>query len=436
MPGIGVAHQIARDPYRSFQRIAREYGDIVLVPAPGPPLILVSHPDHVNHVMTRNAARYGKPSMTRDVIFREPPRFHGMADGEEWRSVRRMLNPRFSERGLAPLSELMIDSIVDSIDGWERFAGTRAVVDMQHEFSVLTMSVLLRSMFSMQPDRADVDRAAKEFAALLRGAAIWMLTSGLPGWVPRPRARRTEAAMAWILAYIDRMISARRCSPIEGEDLLTTLLEARFEDGSAMSDEHIRRELVGLMIGGYETTAAVMSWVLARFPFEAAAREAAYVEVDALGGDRVRHEDMERLTWLRACFDEAQRLQGFPINPREALEDDEIGGYAIPRGAVVGISGWTLHRDPRWWREPERFQPRRFLEDEINKYAFVPFGVGPRRCLGIRMGYMVGLFTLATVLQRFRLEPLRGWTPQPAFAFSSLVKGGVPMTIERRSKSP
>lgn len=428
-PVVGVAPAIARDPYGSLQRLAREHGDVVRVPVPGVDMVLVSHPDHVRHVMTTRNAIYPKGKLFGESLWREGPRFHGMADGDQWRSVRKMLNPKFGERGLAPLSELMIETVVEAIDAWP--AGTRR--DMQDELSILTMSVMLRTMFTRPVERAQVQPLADAFADLMRGMAVNVLTSTVPGWVPRPYSRRTTAALDRILAYVDAMVADRRRHPVDNGDLLNMLLDGRFEDGTGMPDEQIRRELVGLIIGGYETTAAVMSWVLARLPFAPDAQARAYQEVDALGGRRVTHDDMEHLTWLRACFDEAQRLQGFPLNARQAAEDDEIGGYAIPKGTIVAVSGYTLHRDPRFWAQPDAFDPRRWLEDEIDKYAFLPFGVGPRRCLGTRMGYMVGMYTLATAFQRFRFAPVEGWAPAPQFSFSTIVKGGVPMTIQERT---
>jgi len=432
LPLIGVVPQIARDPYGSFQRIAREYGDVVRVPVPAMDFVLISHPDHVKHVTNTNHAAYPKPDLLRDILFREPPRFHGMANGEEWKRVRRMLNPKFSARGLAPLEDLIIDAIVDSVDGWDRFAETGERIDIQEEFSLLTMSVMLRSMFTHPAPPDEVRRLANSFVDLMHGMAIAMVTTPLPGWAPRPFERRYERAKADIFAYIDAMVADRRRNPIADGDLLSMVLDGEFDDGTTMDDEHIRRELMGLIFGGYETTAAVMSWVLARLPFAPDAQQRAYDEVDALGGGRVGHDDLDRLTWLRACFDESQRLQGFVVNAREATVDDEIGGFPIPAGTTVAFSGHTLHRDPRWWREPERFDPSRFLDDEINTYAFLPFGVGPRRCLGMRMAYMVGLWTLASAFQRYRFEVPPGWEPQPKFVFSSVVKGGVPVTIHRR----
>ncbi|MCC3312289.1 cytochrome P450 [Nocardia africana] len=431
IPLAGVAATIVADPYRSLQRIAQTYGDVARVPIPGMNLILVSHPDHVRHIMNTRQDIYIKPPLFENVLFREAPRFHGMANGDDWRKVRRMLNPKFTERGLAPLSELMIDQIVEVVESWQRFVGGSAV-NMQEELTILTMSVMLRTMFTRPVPRSTVEPLAGYFADLTAGMAISMFTSTLPPQVPRPRGRRTAEAYSAIMSYIDEMVADRRRNPIPDGDLLSMVLDAKFDDGTTPTDEHVRRELMGLIIGGYETTAAVMSWVLARLPFAPAAQAKAYAEVDALGGNRVSHADMNKLDYLRACFDEAQRLQGFPINARQALDDDEIGGYRIPKGTTVGVSGYTLHHDPRFWRDPDTFEPARFLEDDINTYAFLPFGIGPRRCLGYRMAYMVGLYTLTTAFQRYHFAVTPGWKPVPRFSFSTVVRGGVPLTLQAR----
>ncbi|HET7736361.1 MAG TPA: cytochrome P450 [Nocardioidaceae bacterium] len=431
VPGLGVAGRLVRDPYRSLQRIAQVYGDVAAVPLPGMDLVLVSHPDHVRHVMNTRQDVYPKPPLFENLLFDEGPRFHGMANGEDWRKVRRMLSPKFSGRALAPLSDLMLDQIVTVVDSWGSHVG-REPVNMQDELTILTMSVMLRTMFTRPVPRSTVEPLAQHFAHLTKGMAIGMFASTLPPRVPRPYAKRTAEAKRAILAYIDEMIADRRRNPLPEGDLLSLVLDAQFDDGTHMTDEHARRELMGLIIGGYETTAAVMSWVLARLPFEPAAQARAYAEVDALGGRTVTHADLDALPWLRACFDEAQRLQGFPLNARQAMDDDEIGGYAIPRGTVIGISGYTMHHDPRFWRDPDTFDPSRFIDDDVNTYSFLPFGIGPRRCLGYRMAYMVGLYTLATAFQRYHFAVVPGWAPKPEFTFSTVVHGGVPLILQGR----
>jgi cytochrome P450 len=391
-------------------------------------LVLVSHPDHVRHVLLKHP---DLPSSMTDVIFSESPRFHAMANGEEWKRVKKALTPKFTQRGLEPLRPTINAAILETVDGWERYAGTGEHVDMQRELSVLTMSILLRAMFTQPAERADVERLVASFPDLNLGMTMAMVTSRLPDWAPRPFERRFEAAKNDILSHIDAMVAERRRTAVDSDDLLSMVLNARFEDGSAMSDEQIRRELLGLMFAGYDTTATAMSWVLALMPSAPDAQARANEEADALGGLPAGLEDQKRLTWLRACFDEAQRLQGV-LFMRETRVDDQLGDFRIPEGSSIIFSGRGLQRDPRWWRDADRFDPTRFLEDEINRYAFVAFGAGPRGCLGAQMAYMVGISALAAMFQRYRFEPPPGWRPEGRFRIATVVKGGVPMAIRSR----
>ena len=432
LPVIGVAPQLVRDPYGTLDSIAHEYGDVAAVPVPGIRLVLVSHPDDVKRIMT-DVTGYPLPPMMTDVLFREPPRFHAMANGEEWRQVRRALTPKFTRRGLDPLGHLISSAVSDTVDSWERYADTDQLVDMQRELSILTMTVLLRSMFTRPAPRAEVERLANAFPDLTIGMTVSMFTTPLPGWMPRPFDRRFTAAKTSIGAYVDEMVAERRRNPLEGDDLLNMLLNARFEDGSPMGAEQLRRELMGLLFAGFETTALAMSWVLARLPFAPEAQTRAYDEADALGHSGSTPDDLSSLPWIRACFDEAQRMQGVLIG-RGAAVDDEIGGYRIPAGTTVLFSGQRLHNDPRWWSAPAQFNPGRFLGGEVNMNAFIPFGLGPRRCLGAQMAYMVGVSTLASAFQRYSFQPPPGWIPEPRFTISTVVKGGVPMTISSRSR--
>jgi cytochrome P450 len=297
------------------------------------------------------------------------------------------------------------------------------------------MTALLRSMFTRPAPRAEVERLAAAFPDLTAGMTVSMFTRPLPAWMPRPFDRRFEAAKASIFAYIDGMLDERRRNPLEGDgDLLSAILNSRFDDDSPMGEEQVRRELMGMLFAGYETTALAMSWVLARLPFAPEAHSRAYEEADAVGHFGATPDDLGSLRWIRACFDEAQRMQGVLL-AREAVVDDEIGGYHIPAGTNVLFSGWTLHHDPRWWRNPGEFKPGRFLDDDINMNAFVPFSIGPRRCLGVQLAYMVGVSALASAFQRYQFEPSPDWRPEPRFTISTVVKGGVPMTIRRRASA-
>lgn len=189
-------------------------------------------------------------------------------------------------------------------------------------------------------------------------------------------------------------------------------------------------ELMILMAGGYETVVASFSWTLALLLSHPDHLAWLYDEVDALGGAVPTQDDLSRLTWAKACFDEGQRLQGHPFNPRFAMQDDVIGGYLIPKYTIVGPSLWAMHRDPRWWADPNSYDPNRFADEAAAKgrprLAFMPFGSGPHHCIGTGMAYMNAQFLLAIIFQRYRLQLPAGWTPQHQFNFSVTVKAVFP----------
>ncbi|MCF8534473.1 MAG: cytochrome P450 [Reyranella sp.] len=426
---LGVAPQLFRDPYGTFDRIAREHGDVATVPVLGMNIILVSDLDDVKHTLLKHP---DLPLAMTDTMFRgEGPRFHGGANGAEWKRVKDALAPKFSLHGLEPLRQTINEAIIETVDDWKRYADTGDYVDMHRVLSLVTMTVMLRAMFTLPAERADVERLVTRMPDLNLGFTVSMVTSGLPGWIPRPFDRRFNAAKNDVFAHIDTMLAERRRNAVDNGDLLSMILNARFDDGGAMSEEQIRRELFGMMFAGYDTTATAMSWVLALMPSAPGAQARANQEADALGGMPASLNDQKRLPWLRACFEEAQRLQGV-LFMRETRVDDHLGEFHIPAGTSLIYSGRGLQRDPRWWRDPDRFDPNRFLEGEINRFAFMAFSAGPRACLGRQMAYMVGVSTLAAMFQRYRFEPRPGWRPEGIFRTATIVKGGVPMTISSR----
>jgi cytochrome P450 len=330
------------------------------------------------------------------------------------------------------VADLIADAVVERIDRWERHLG-RPATDFDAEWSDVTMSVLLRSMFTSRAQDGVVTEAVRAFRTYAFYGAFSMLGSTAPAWAPMPYSRRGPRAVAWIHAFLDGLIAARHREPLTvGTDLLSMLMAARYDDGQPMTDLELRSELMGLIFGGFETTSSALSWTIALLDLHPDVAATAYDEVDALGGRRVEMGDLEHLPYLRACFDEAQRLQGGPMFSRSPVEDDEIAGHHIPRGSIVAVSPYTLHRDPRFWRDPDRFDPGRFFTDELTKNAFIPFGLGPRKCLGMRMAYIEALFALVTAFQRyrFRLEP--GFVPRHHVHVSTGMRGGCPVTVHRR----
>lgn len=441
-----VARNFIRDPYRYLPTLSREYGDVVSVPLGPMKMTLVSHPDHVNHFLNRHADRYLHSSGAMLEAFTlqgELPL--PMRDGEEWKKHRKVMQPHFTEKGLKDVGDLVTLAVHEGIEEWRKFADTGRVVDLQMEFGVLAMSTLMRSHFSSALERSEIEdwvsRAhahgifagkalvtSLPFEKLPWGMAIFR---SLP-WPHLLSGRTNERAMC---ATVDALIEERKANPTEQQDILNLLMASTFDDGSTFTHGELRAELLALMFAGFDTTAAVLSWsigLLATNPDELAQ---AYAEVDALGlGDDepVTVDHLPQLPYLRAVFDEAQRIQGsLPFEIRWAAQDDVIGGYRIRKGTTVAASTYGMGNDPRFWNEPEVFRPRRFLEDEINKYAFFPFGVGPRRCLGMRLAYMEGVLALASALQRYQFELPADWTPRRTFSISTAL-ADLPVVVRRR----
>jgi cytochrome P450 len=432
-PVLGVAPRLARNPYRFLQQCTQRHGDVVELRVPGFRMVLVNHPDHVAHIFSRHADRYVKGRMNTNMASDGGYLGLPLADGAPWKRVRRLLNPMFGQKRLVELSDLMAAAVTDRVQTWERNADTGAWIDLDPELSAVTMAVLLRSMFSTDVSDADIDRSVEDFRAYGYWVATRMLTAWAPRWLPLPHRKAGTAATKRIIAFVDGIVARRRQTPTDAPDLLNMLLDARFDDGAAMTDEELRIELIGLLFGGFETTASALGWTFAlldRHPDVAARCQA---EIDALGGRPVGFEDLADLKFVRACFDEAQRIQGAPIFTREAAVDDEIGGYQVRKGTVVGVSPYALHHDPRFFRDPEMFVPDRFVEEDIDKFAFVPFGAGPRHCIGSNMAYIEAVFTLVTALQRYRVTLRPGFEPTHHFHLSTGMKGGLPVRLTRRA---
>ncbi|WP_320668731.1 cytochrome P450 [Patulibacter defluvii] len=431
-PGVGALPLLLRDIYRAPERLRDRYGDVVRVPVPGrAELILVNDPDLVVEVFNRRASDYGKGEMNYALFSSERHLPLPVSDGEPWKRMRRLLSPKFGARQLEAVSPLVGQAIEERIERWGAHVGSGRPVDLDGPWSDLTMSVLLRSMFTTRLDDRTIDEAVVAFRTFAYYAAFKMIATNAPRGLPLPYQRRGERAIRWIHAFLDRMVRERRAAPLPdgGSDILQMLLDVRDDDGRPMTDEELRSELFGLIFGGFETTASALSWTVAMLDLHPDVAATLDDEIAALGDGPPTAADLDRLPYLHAVFDEAQRLQGGPMFSRTPIEDTELGGHRVPRGSIVWISPYALHRDPRHWRDPERFDPARFARDEIHKGAFLPFGLGPRKCMGMRLAYMEAAFALVTARRRYRFRLAPGFVPRHQFHISTGMKGGCPVTL-------
>ncbi|OBK43712.1 hypothetical protein A5655_16295 [Mycobacterium sp. 1081908.1] len=415
-------------------KIAARYGDVVDIPLPLPgwTMTLLSHPDHVDYVMVRNHDRYVRNDLTADLVPGEPDVLP-VLEGEEWRRWRRELNPFFTENSLASLSESMSAAVSAGMETWVKFVAPAQWIDLELELGKVVMDSLMRSMFSTELDAETLHRyvgAARDLGSYTISRAFM---SSLPKFVPRPFARRGEAAQSLMLSELDKVIARRRAEgPRSAPDVLDALMTMSLEWSPDTRYRRLRTELASLVFAGFETTAESVSWAVALLRRNPTTLTRAYAEVDALGAAPIKYAHLDRLPYLRACFDETLRIAAPAGILRTTNEDDEIGGYSIPAHSHVLISPYRIHRDARFWVQPEQFEPNRFLHDRINRNAYIPFSIGPRKCMGWRMAYIDGLMTLAAILQRYSFEIQPGWNPKPKLRISTALAGGLPVRLAVR----
>lgn len=432
-PILGSVPKMRREPFEFFRRCAREFGDVYRVPFPlGGSIVVVNHPDYASQVMDDPVGRYsmiGPGQAAMGMIGAAIP----MLEGDKFRQRRRMLMPMFGRRHLARVAEVIADEFVRRVDGWERWAGSGQRVDLQHAIAQVTLPAFLRAMFSSSITEREIHETDVDLRTFMSMMASVTLMSPLPNLFPLPGRESAPRSMWRLWRLTRRLIKDRRNNPIETPDLLSLLLEATYDDGSPLSERDLSMELMILMAGGYETVVASLSWTLALLLAHPEHLGRLCAEVDSLNGAVPTPDDLPKLAWAKACFDEGQRLQGHPLNPRFAMEDDVIGGYFIPQYTIVGPSLYSIHRDPRWWAAPDSYDPNRFMDEAAAKdrprLAFMPFGSGRHHCLGTGMAYMNAQFLLAIIFQRYRLALPEGWEPKHHFNFSVTLDGGLPVVL-------
>ena len=429
---VGTGIEFARDPLGFLTRCAREYGDVVRIRLVHMPVYLINHPDLLEEVLvTKNS------NFIKSLDLRETRNVLGSglltSEGEFWRRQRRLAQPAFRHERIADYARIMTKYAERTMAGW-RDGETR---DIHSDMMRLALEIAAKALFD-----ADV---SKDVYAV--GAAVetvmkqWTTRSNtaflLPHYFPTPGNLRAWKAVQRLDEILYGIIGQRRASPRNNGDLLAMLMEARDDDGKPMTDQQLRDETVTLLLAGHETTAIALSWtwyLLAQHP-EVEAKLVAELRA-VLAGRPPTIEDLPRLVYTEKVIRETMRLYppAWAIG-REAIRDCEIGGYFIPARSGLYLNQWVTHRDPRFYPEPERFNPDRWTEEFANnlpKFAYFPFGGGPRVCIGAGFAMMEATLLLATIAQQFHFslasaEPVKPW---PSITLRP--QKGVPVVLARR----
>jgi cytochrome P450 len=409
VPARAGLRQLVRDPLKFFVSITADYGDIVCYrPAPDT-AYLINHPDYVRHVLVDNNRNYSKETHTNQVFNQVVAEGLLTTEGETWRRQRRMMQPAFHHTRLEPLDAMIGDATNAMLDTWRSAYAGGKPVDIAREMSALTLTITTRALFGVTLGN--------------EVRAIGEMVNRAIAHLEKPSDPRVTQSMGELHTVVDGIISERRQHFKDGGDLLSSLMQAHdSQTGEAMTDQELRNQVMTLMLAGYETTASALTWTWYLLSENQAARERLRSEArQVLAGRTPRYADISSLAETRNALSEGLRL--FPpawILGRRALGEDEIGGYHVARGTTIAICIYTLHRHPGFWEAPDVFDPDRFQPAQSagrHKFAYIPFGAGPRQCIGNSFGLMEASLIIANVAQHFELEmtPDTVVIPEPVF---------------------
>ena len=411
--------RLRRDALQTFVDAADQYGDLVHLKVGPYHGFLALDPADVRHVLQDNARNYHKSPVyerLRDGVG------NGLLTSEDafWLRQRRLAQPAFHRQRVMAMADAMVACTEQMLERWDGVASRGETIDLVEEMMAVTQAIIVRTMFSTDlGEAAEVVNRTWPIINRRIGETFW--ATKIETALPLPANRRFWRALRELETVVYRIIADRRRSGRDEADLLSMLLSARDEDtGAGMDDRQLRDEVMTMLLAGHETTSLALSWtyfLLSRHPD---VERGIADEVDrVIGGGRPSFTHVDRLVSTRRAIEESLRLYppawGFS---RQAVGDDEIGGYRVPKGSLVFLIPFVIHRRPALWPDPERFDPGRFTPEQDAarpKFAYMPFGGGPRGCIGNQFAMVEAQLIVASVAQRYRVElaPGQNITPEP-----------------------
>ena len=427
---------IRGNPLSYLAGVWREHGDVVQFPIPRPPSYFVNDPDAVRRVLVEQARTYGKSTIQYRALSLVTGEGLLTSDADVWRRQRRMVQPAFHQETLAQLTDYVERSSSSVLADWER-AGTGAMVDIDVAMMHATLEVVGHALFGsdLSQDASALADATLDALDVVVARARVPITP--PGWIPTRANWRLAAANNVFDSAVRRMIAERAHAQFRTHDMLDMLMEVRDENGQGLSGEEIRNQMVTFIVAGHETVASALTWAWALLAAHPQEQESLHEELSQIVQDApLTIDDYPRLVRTRAVFDEALRL--YPpawLITRKALASGELAGRRVPAGSLVIMSPWLLHRHPSLWRAPEEFCPSRFIDEEVDRSSFLPFGAGPRMCIGRDFAYVEGVLMLARLASRFQVSyPAGAGVPAMDPLVTIRPAGGLKLRITRRAE--
>lgn len=439
---VGSVFDFANEGPEFLTRMTAEYGEIAHFKVFHHSLYLISEPALIREVLVTKSKFF--PKSNRDVAILEPFLGKGLVttNHEQHKRQRKLTQPAFHMRRIGSYADTMVDYAQHLTRTWSN--GQR--IDMSEQMMELTMFIVCKTLF-------DADWESMEDLAMQVGLAIeelqevtdanFSLPVQIPLWVPTRNNRRVRTAREMLNRTVNQIVADRRKQGTEGViedkgDLLSMLLLAEYDDGSAMDNREIRDQLVTLFVAGHETTSNALTWTWYLLSQHPEVEAKMHHEIDTvLMGRQPSLDDLPQLPYTEMVLKESMRIYPpvWTINARQATEEVTIGDYTIPKDGLIMISPYVMHRHPKYFHDPMRFEPTRFRpenESQMEKYTYMPFGGGPRICIGNSFAMMEAHLILATIAQkyRFELDSTAGVMPNAQVTMSPL--NGLNMRVSER----
>lgn len=434
LPELG---KIQRDTLGFLLDCTHRFGDLVYFEAGRNRAFFVNHPDAIKYILQTNNRNYSKDT----IQYRALSTITGCglltSDGDFWFRQRRLEQPAFSRPRIMAMDKIVVPVCEKMLNHWESIAADGGSVDVDREMMRLTLEIVGKALFSI-----DLSGSAEELTRAVLTTLDHIVHRarnpiGFPDWFPTPANLRFQAALSTLDMHVYNMISGRQRIADPGEDMLGMLLKAKDpETDEPMTERQVRDEVITLLIAGHETVASALTWTWKLLAGHPSVTQRIETEVDSvLNGRYPSSLDLENLPYVSQVFSEALRL--YPpawLITRKALNDDQIDGYDVPLGSLIIMSPYVMHRNPKYWDAPEQFQPERFEPDQEIKqtrYAYIPFGGGPRLCIGSQFAMVEAQLIISMIVQRFHLEQV-GNEPKVDALVTLRPRGGLHMRPHRR----
>jgi cytochrome P450 len=428
-----VITQAQFDPVQFARQMSDEYGGFARNKFGTIEIFQIADPELAHEVLVQRTAEFYKGNVMYRVL--KPFLGNGLltSEGDFWKRQRKLAQPAFHYKRIASYADTMIEHTQKLLHDW-RVGETRMI---DREMMKVTLSIVNKTLFNVDIS-AEADRIGEAMNVILHAADQNMnAVVALPAWIPTPQRLHQKRMVAQLDAIIQQFITERRQSQHDNGDLLSMLLLAQDDDGQGMSDQQLRDEVITMFLAGHETTANALMWTFYLLSQHADIKQRLYAEIDSVLGERtVTLQDLPNMPYLDMVLKESMRL--FPpvaAVSRSPYADMELGGYRLPKDAIMQISIFAMHRSTRYWHNPDVFDPERFSpenEAKIPRYAYLPFGGGARVCIGNQFAIMEAKLLLVTIMQQYELDLAPNHEVVPQQLLTLRAKHGMKMVIRHR----